>query len=55
MTASMLRDMESGARIEADHVLGDLLDRAGDRPVDLLRTVYVAAKSYEARWAREGS
>lgn len=55
MTASMLRDMESGARIEADHVLGDLLDRAGDRPVDLLRIVYVAAKSYEARRAREGS
>jgi 2-dehydropantoate 2-reductase len=53
MTASMLRDMESGARIEADHVFGDLLARAGDRPVEALRTVYVAAKAYEARRARE--
>ncbi len=26
-TASMLRDIENGGRIEADHVIGDLIDR----------------------------
>ena len=30
MTASMLRDMERGGPIEADHIIGDLLRRGGD-------------------------
>jgi 2-dehydropantoate 2-reductase len=52
MTASMLRDIESGARIESQHIFGDLLRRAdGDSP--LLRAAFAHARSYEARRARE--
>ena len=51
-TASMLRDTEAGSRIEADHVIGDLLARAkGEAPV--LKTAYTHLKAYEARRARE--
>ncbi len=55
VTASMLRDIERGAPIEADHILGDLLTRAG-QPADarsLLRIAYAHVKAYEARRARE--
>jgi 2-dehydropantoate 2-reductase len=45
-TASMLRDIEANAPIEADHIIGDLLAR-GDSP--LLRIVYTVLKAYEAR------
>jgi 2-dehydropantoate 2-reductase len=48
LTASMLRDMEAGGPIEADHVIGDLLAR-GESP--LLRLVYAGLKVYEARRA----
>ncbi|AWN49624.1 2-dehydropantoate 2-reductase [Methylobacterium terrae] len=56
-TASMLRDIERGARIEADHIVGDLIARGGKvdpggaRP--LLATAYTQLKAYEARRARE--
>jgi 2-dehydropantoate 2-reductase len=55
LTASMLRDIESGARIEADHIIGDLLQR-GNQPAEksLLRTAYAQLKAYEARRRREG-
>ena len=58
LTASMLRDVESNARIEADHIIGDLIDRAGVQgrtPIDvrLLRIVYTHLKAYEARRERE--
>jgi len=55
LTASMLRDVERGARVEADHVLGDLLARAGAAAGDrsMLRTAYAHLKAYEARRARE--
>jgi len=46
LTASMLRDMESGGPIESDHVIGDLL-RRGEAP--LLRLAYAHLKVYEAR------
>ncbi|MEO8367892.1 MAG: 2-dehydropantoate 2-reductase [Candidatus Solibacter sp.] len=46
LTASMLRDMEAGGAIEADHVIGDLL-RTAESP--LLRLVYTNLKVYEAR------
>jgi 2-dehydropantoate 2-reductase len=49
LTASMLRDMEAGASIEADHVIGDLLNRA-ESP--LLRVVYSCLKVYEAQRSR---
>lgn len=55
LTASMLRDVERGAPVEADHILGDLLGRA---PHDLsseqflLRVAYTHLKAYEARRQR---
>jgi 2-dehydropantoate 2-reductase len=58
--ASMLRDIERGAPIEADQILGDLLARGGaakssastgDYP--LLRIAYAHLCTYEARRARE--
>ncbi len=57
LTASMLRDLESGSRIEADHIVGDLLQRgarAGLPPqqLPLLAVVYAALKSHENRAAR---
>jgi 2-dehydropantoate 2-reductase len=55
MTASMLRDILGGGRIEADHVVGDLIARARAagtaRP--LLELVYTGLKAYERRRARE--
>jgi 2-dehydropantoate 2-reductase len=33
LTASMLRDIQSGAPIEADHIIGDLLARGGAGPL----------------------
>ena len=56
-TASMLRDLEAGARIEADHVLGDLLLRrnAADPEqagMSLLQIAYIHLKTYEGRRAR---
>ncbi|MDR3469751.1 MAG: 2-dehydropantoate 2-reductase [Xanthobacteraceae bacterium] len=55
LTASMLRDVERGGRIEADHIVGDLLRRGGDQlgPQALLRIAYAHLKAYEARRARE--
>lgn len=53
-TASMLRDIEQGARIEAAHIVGDLLRRAGKaQPTPLLLTAYAHLRSYEARRKRE--
>ncbi len=53
-TASMARDLEGGFRVEADHVIGDLLKRArgGDQP--MLKIAYAHLKAYEARRKREG-
>ncbi len=50
LTASMLRDIENGGPIEADHVIGDLLRRGGG--LTLLPLVYTHLKAYEARRAR---
>jgi len=59
MTASMLRDVERGAPIEVEHVLGDLVKRRvalGVAPVGLsvLDLAYLHLKSYETRRLREG-
>lgn len=53
-TASMLRDMEHGYRIEADHVIGDFIAHAATKniPTPLLRIAYVHLKAYEARQRR---
>ena len=52
-SASMLRDLDQGCRVEADHVVGDLIARAGDLPVPMLRLAYAVLKTYEARKLRE--
>jgi 2-dehydropantoate 2-reductase len=54
-TASMLRDIEQGARIEADHIVGDLLKRRGSAAAPLLSTAYAHLRSYEARRKRESA
>jgi 2-dehydropantoate 2-reductase len=55
ISASMLRDIERGAPIEADHVIGDLLRRgekaSGNRA--LLHIAHAHLKAYEARRKRE--
>jgi 2-dehydropantoate 2-reductase len=53
-TASMLRDVEGGRAIEADHVVGDLLKRGANGNYPVLNTAYAHLKAYEARRAREG-
>ena len=55
MMASMLRDIERGARTEVEHILGELVRRreGASRSHSLLRLAYVHVKSYEARRARE--
>jgi 2-dehydropantoate 2-reductase len=57
LTASMLRDIDRNARIEADHIVGDMLQRepreslaSGD--CSFLRVVYTHLKAYEARRTR---
>jgi 2-dehydropantoate 2-reductase len=54
-TASMLRDIEAGQPIEADHILGDLLkrDKGGPRSSPLLRIAYAHLKTYQSRRSRE--
>lgn len=53
--ASMLRDMENGAPIEADHIIGDLLRRGGAREHPLLGITFAHLKAYEARRKREAA
>ena len=62
ITASMLRDLENGARIEADHVVGDLVARAkGNKgakgtqdaiSTPIFSTAYTHLKAYESRRER---
>jgi len=54
LTASMLRDLQQGHAIEADHVIGDMLARAGESHDghSLLAVVYAHLKAYEAGRAR---
>jgi 2-dehydropantoate 2-reductase len=55
-TASMLRDIEQGSRIEADHIVGDLLRRSPNTvPTPLLATAYAHLRAYEARRTREAA
>ncbi len=51
--ASMARDLEGGGRIEADHILGTLLDaaRRAGVPDDMHEAAWLHAKAYEARRA----
>jgi 2-dehydropantoate 2-reductase len=59
MTASILRDIERGAAIEVEHVIGDMVARRAasgqEKPLSsVLDFVYLHLKSYEARRLREG-
>lgn len=54
-TASMLRDIEHGNLVEADHILGDMIERGHNVNVftSLLEIAYCHVKAYEIRHARE--
>lgn len=49
-TASMFRDILNGGRVEADHIIGDLIGRA-TAPVPRLGFAYTHLKAYEAQLA----
>ena len=53
-SASMLRDLEAGGRVEADHVVGWMLERARRHGVDdaILSMAYTHLKAYEIRRER---
>jgi 2-dehydropantoate 2-reductase len=59
ITASMLRDLENGARIEADHVVGDLIARGKvaqeEQHSPIFSTAYTHLKAYESRRDRNNS
>ncbi len=54
LTASMLRDIERNAPIEADHIIGDLITRGekSGKKLPHLKTAYTHLKAYEARRTR---
>jgi 2-dehydropantoate 2-reductase len=51
LTSSMYRDLVTGAQVEADQIIGDLLDRGRKLGIEtpLLRAAYVNLKIYEGR------
>ena len=55
--ASMLRDIEAGNRVEADHVVGDMLRRARAAGVEPgpLRIAYAHLQAYQAKRRRAGA
>jgi 2-dehydropantoate 2-reductase len=55
LTASMLRDLESGQRIEADHIVGDMLRRARDAGIKapMLEVAFAHLQAFEARQKRQ--
>jgi 2-dehydropantoate 2-reductase len=55
--ASMLRDIEGGRRVEADHIVGDMLRRARAAGADPgpLRIAYAHLQAYQAKRKREGA
>ncbi len=52
-TASMFRDIERGAPIEADQIITDLLQRGGTGASPILRVAAAHLKIYQARRLRE--
>ncbi|HWF11350.1 MAG TPA: 2-dehydropantoate 2-reductase [Bryobacteraceae bacterium] len=57
LTASMLRDVESGAKVEADHIIGDLLQHAQSQRIQapLLSLAFTNLKAYESRRSIDGT
>ena len=55
LTASMMKDMEHGARIEGEHIIGELIAHAGKQAaaLRLLPIVHSHLRAYEARRERE--
>jgi 2-dehydropantoate 2-reductase len=54
LTASMLRDVESHAKTEHEHVLGDLFARGQGTRAPVLEICLAHMRAYEARRLREG-
>ncbi|HEY6351817.1 MAG TPA: 2-dehydropantoate 2-reductase [Candidatus Angelobacter sp.] len=52
LTASMLRDIERNAAIEADHIIGDMIQRGPGADLPLLKIAYAHLKAYENRRQR---
>ena len=50
----MLRDLEAGGRVEGDHIIGWMLERARKHAVDdtVLSMAYTHLKAYEQRFGR---
>jgi 2-dehydropantoate 2-reductase len=48
LTSSMYRDLRTGAPVEVDHILGDLLERGGEQRVGapLLKAAFVHLRVY---------
>lgn len=53
-SASMLRDLEAGGQVEADHIVGFMLERARKHGIDdtVLALAYTHLKTYEERRKR---
>jgi 2-dehydropantoate 2-reductase len=51
LTSSMYRDLRKGAPVEADHILGDLIERGSARGVStpLLKAAFVNLRVYQDR------
>src|SRR6185312_11196979 len=51
ISASMLRDIQRGAEIEADHIVGDLIRRGAEHgvPTPLLQIAYIHLQAYQNR------
>lgn len=51
LTASMLRDLESGNEVEADQIVGYMLDKAREHKIDdrLIAMAYTHLKAYQER------
>jgi 2-dehydropantoate 2-reductase len=54
LTSSMYRDLRKGAPVEADHILGDLLQRAVSKGVatPLLNAAFINLRIYQARLSK---
>lgn len=57
ISATMMRDIEHKAPVEADHIIGDLIRRGEGQSLNypLLRIAYAHLKTYEARRKRENA
>jgi 2-dehydropantoate 2-reductase len=55
LTASMLRDLESGQRIEADHIVGDMLRRAREAGIKapMLEVAFAHLQAFGIRSKRQ--